>query len=144
MKNAIYKIINSIRQRFVKPKVYAIVLKVKGFQNLSVQSAYSLEEAYAKAKMSISNERIPTITADDINLSKIDMFHHMEIDDLFADFIETEIAEEIVTPELSVLEKKNLLMKLIIDSKDLKLLEENRSIFSESEVKYLTTEINKK
>lgn len=146
MKNAIYKIISSIRQKWVAPRVYGIVLKVKGFQQLSLQSAYSLEEAIIKAKKELLKNKISGVSNYDVDMSKIDMFCHIETEELFADYFENKMTELTEEPknDLTLGEKKNLLMKRIVETKDLKLLEENRSVFSKAEVEYLTGEINKK
>lgn len=150
MKNIIYKIISNIRQKLVAPKVYAIVLKVNNYQYLSLQSAYSLEEAFGKAKKTLADSNA-SLGLPDIELSKIDMFIHSEADDLFADYRDEKLAEVQEVPQtleiaqnVSIPEGKNSLMKKIIDTHDLKLLEENRSKFSEAEVRYLKVQINKK
>jgi len=125
--NPVYKFVASIKSQFIKPKVYALLVKTGSGSFVSLQAAFSLEEAYGYASVEFKKDN-PNWN---INDSKIEIFTHKDIGVLFSQF--TEVSLEETEKE----EDRNQLMQRIIDSKDRKLLEKNKSTFSKEELRYL-------
>jgi hypothetical protein len=136
------KFIQSIKTKLMKPKVYALVLEGGSYSFLSLQSAYSLEEAFGFAK-----EEWKSQNPDKTNIEmRIRLFTHAELEKLFGKFITTEIKESGDTdPKAdSSPENKAVLMKKIVDTQDKELLRASKNILSEAEFKYLSSRLNKK
>lgn len=141
--NSFMKFIQSIKTRIMKPKVYALVLDIGTSTFLSLQSAYSLEEAYGFAREEWRKQN-PLRANEE---AKIKLFDHRELDVLFGRFITTEIKEvgEKDDPKVDSLpENRAVLMKQIVDLKDEKLLKASKSVLSDAEFKYLSDLLKKK
>ena len=127
----LYEYITSIKEKLVKPKVYALVLTDGKKRFLWQVAAYSLEEAYGEAKKKLQSMQ----PADDVGKFKIDLFTHDEVDKLFLGFVSKEMKEN-----KNPIEE---LMKVIIEKKDKKMFEENKSSFSEPQIKFIEDKLKK-
>lgn len=160
----------------VPKRIYGLVLETRGTAFLSVQSAFSLEEAifYAKLEYEKTNpsKKGGTLLEARVSLFATKTIEEMEqfkdtigdesvsspiledrpsidktsdaIGDLFDAFDKMTpkhlkaipTIDEVPEP-ITPVEIKNRLMASIIKNKDMKLLNENKSEFTESELKYL-------
>lgn len=132
MKNSLFQFIDQLKSQVIKPKVYAIVLRVSGMQYLSMQAAFSLEEAFAVAKDSFKRDNPNVSMTQGVTL---EMFVQGELMEIFSSFLTAKVKKEEGD--------KNTLMKQIVESKDLKLFQENKALFTENEQKYLQAELRK-
>jgi hypothetical protein len=150
----------------IEPKVYALLLKSPETIFLSVQYAYSLEEAFVLSKLEFEKHN-PTRTgfSNPLMGAEIGLFTIKTIRELMetnrppltntTKKVENVIPSPVATamgPEPAEVKKikllptqaeKNILMKEIIDKKDLKKFRENKDVFSEVEVKYIRGELRK-
>lgn len=131
MKNSLFQFIDQLKSQVIKPKVYGIVLRVNAMQYLSMQAAFSLEEAFGIAKENFKRDN-PTVSMASVVL---EMFVQGELIEIFSPFLTAKVQKEE--------SDKNTLMKQIIDGKDLKLFQEHKALFTENEQKYLQAEIRK-
>lgn len=149
MMDGLSRFISNLKSKWMKPRVYALIMKVGNQTVLMIEAAYSLEEAYGYAKRDFKKQN----PGADISESHIFLFTYEEVGKLFERFMEKDLEPEppIPPPEpekkkpepvkLEVLGEKSQMMKRIIEGKDRKLLEENRSSFSEAELRYLEDRI---
>jgi len=152
---------NLPNQILVQRKIYGIMLEARDVAFLSIQTAFSLEEAYIAAKFEFEKQN-PNKKGihNPLNGSKIGLFtvkplselmgpNDMEVINHIAEEeamkkIETPKEEEIikafeetadkkveVKPTLE--EEKNILMKQIIDNKDVKMFNKVKRFFSKTE-----------
>lgn len=131
MKNEVFRLVDNLRSRIQKPKIFSMVLNSGQFSHLSQQAAFSLEEAFGYAREEFVAQN-PNANPGNMN---IQMFIQSETTALFSRFLDIKFVEDE--------EDKNGLMKRIIDNKDAQLLEENKTKFSENELRYLLTELKK-
>lgn len=122
----------------IAPKVYAMLIKTKFGNFLWMEAAYSLETAFGQAKMQLSRLH-PDI---DFGVSKIELFNHETIESLFSRSSDLNLSGSATVipqrkPRQTQQEKVSALMKQIIENKDWKLLEENRSIFTKPQIQFL-------
>lgn len=122
------KLLETLRSKVMKPKVYALVLVPK--QNDSKQilwmcTAYSLDEALKTSREAI-REKYPKE-----NFKKLDMFICKEFDELMQGFVSVKQSKKNEETEV------DFLMRQIIEEKDSQLLDDNRDKFSTAQLKYL-------
>lgn len=155
----------------VEPQIYSILLEGKGVMFMSMQFAYSLEDAFSMAQNEFLKQN--PINATIMQGATIKLFAIKTIDQLFFEAniskglvpslpkfekeldnlkkefnqITTPMLEEI-TPVQEVKEvvkevvlTKNELMKKIIDDKDQKLLKISKNIFTKNEMLFLKQKI---
>lgn len=131
-KNSLFQFIDELKSQVVKPKVYSMVLRCGTVQYLTLQAAFNLEDAFAFARLSFQKDN------PNVNISAgltMEMFVQSEMFPLFDNFLSTKVKKEEGD--------KNLLMKQIIEEKNLLLFKENKELFTANEQKYLMTEIRK-
>lgn len=143
----IQQILDTVKSKYVKPRVYAIVGKCKQGSFLMLETAHDMETAYSQGKLKFQKQN-PHWNMSEV---KVDMFTHAEFADLLKDL--TDIPFDFVPqaspppPVVQVVqgvEDKNSLMARIVKEKNGGLLEEQKSLFSEAEYKYLSDKIKSK
>jgi len=160
---SILDLITKLVSKNMKPKVYSVNIWVGTQSFLNLVVAYSLEEAFALTKAEFK-KFYPAI---DMKVVELKQFCCAEPDALFQKHFDqeqgkveaplnaqvvsalpTKVGESVAEVAKPVVAEKpvdkNVLMKQILDSGDLKSLEEKKSQFSEAEFQYLVAEINKK
>lgn len=125
--------ISKLKQRTIKPKMYAVVLQYGNQQKLHICAAYSLDDAWVDAKKTLSKELNGVLPS----AMTVVMWASRDLNDLFSEFM-----DERVVPVTSPGDTKTDLMKRIVDTKDSKLFEESRHLFSEYELKYLEEKLD--
>lgn len=152
----------------VEPKIYGMLLEFPETNFLSVQIAYSLEEAFIKAKDEMEILERTMFKKGPLNQTfghaKISLFSCKTIEELekgsFNYIQENYIPEEQIKKTIDTIqsfkerkskvvpkkrksksEEKNKLMKQIIDNKDEILLKENSSLFTKAEIDYIKEHI---
>lgn len=146
-------------------KVYALLIEARDAIFLSAQYATSLEQALAQAKKEyqrinhlpdmtgLDGAKIGLFTIKTVNelvdenknfkedLSKLEGILPMVVNPIPINktkiTINPEIEQLIEASKKDTPENKNKLMKKIINSKDFKMFEENKELFSKNEVKYI-------
>jgi len=167
--------------RVMQPKVYSLILEGQNTIFLSIQYAYTLEEAFLKAKQEFLKQNSSSKGAEEVlGGAKINLFTIKSLEELVqgTDFpnkkkdassvvIQRNIGnleEELATVALKKLNNilmskppigkvlgaiknermdKNQMMQMILDTKDKKLFEKNKGLFSVSEQKYLKARLKK-
>lgn len=153
-------------------KVYGMVLEVGEVLFLSIQFANSLEEAFNQARLEFQRLNPPKPGTHELLLNaKIGLFvfkgtgemvlenekYRFRKIERVAKLHQKAAAKEDKQKELPVeypkpekiqqldpQEAKNMIMKIIIDKKDKKMFQKNKSLFNENEAKYLLAQIGKK
>jgi len=164
-------------EKLIKRKIYALLLESNKFTYLSIQYAFTLEEAAALAKKEFEKENPQRRSPFDADVVKIGLYTTKNVDelnttqelkntnsamvgtrersikampdiedlfDMFEDSdvevisgpIPKELLRDVPTP-LTPEEERNLLIKKIIDNKDLELFELNKDKLSLNEKKYI-------
>lgn len=131
----------------ISPKIYALLIEGKGSMFLSVQYAYTLEDAFSMAQ----NEFLQQAPANSlvmqgatIKLFAIKALNQMVLQEQKPKEIIPEVSEPkviVITKEEGGALSKNDLMKLIIEKKDVKLLKSSKGILTESEFKFLKNKL---
>lgn len=136
--------VTKLKKMFTDPQVYAVVFKnSKGRELLYLDSGYSLEEIYGKFV-----EQLPVSDRNEgwspylwqIKGFKLLMEQFQEPEAQPTIEIKDEETDEIV----AVTPDKKEMIKIILKNKDKVLLEVNKSMFSELEIKYLEDRINER
>lgn len=129
----LYQWFLSLRKKTVEPMVYAVVFRSsRGGERLFLTADYMLDDIYPRF--------IETLTEPERAQDwKPLMWQSESFLRLAAPFSDQKLANVTSKQEAS----KNELMQKIVSSKDKKLFEKNRELFTEMEVKYLEAEINK-
>lgn len=145
-----------MQSKLIEAKVYAILMETSKISYLSAQMAHSLEEAASKAtkefykinKQLINEESSPEIkigmytirTIEELETGKLKLAvkeDSKEFDSLLNEFKEV-LDEPKKEPRVeTAVEKKNRLMKTIIDTRDKFMLEANKENLTKEEYKYL-------
>lgn len=151
-------------------KLYGMLLEIKDTYFLSMQYAKSLEDAINQAKLEFIKINPPVPGAENSLIGlKLGLYTIKTIDTLMHEsktydfkrlrkvpltqpkpIIMDESVKEpsleapIKKIEISPAEIKNMIMKEIMDKKDMKMLEQNKNIFNDNEVKYMKGHIKKK
>lgn len=137
-----------VKKKDVELKVYAMLIKPQSGVFLWLEAAYSLENAFHQAKTQLTKLH-PHI---DFSVSKIELFNHETVESLFSrsrdavlsdkkpDVAKPKMPASALTPE----QKVSVLMKQIIENKDWNLLEENRSNFTQAQVRFLEDKLKQK
>lgn len=140
---------NELKEKSVKPKVYAVVLETEGMNRmvrLDMVVAYSLDEAFIITRNNASEDNrslgkgaqywIPVLWA---NMSIED------IADSNCDFLKKYESKKIILikKDDKKIEPKDELMKKIIKDRDLFFIEKNKKDFTDLEIKFMKDEISK-
>lgn len=129
----LYQWFLSLRKKTVEPMVYAVVFRSsRGGERLFLTADYMLDDIYPRF--------IETLTEQERMQDWKPMMWQSETFLRLAAPYSDQKLHDVTTPEQV---SKNQLMQKIVASKDKKLFEKNRDLFTEVEVKYLETEINK-
>jgi hypothetical protein len=150
------KIIQGLRNRVVPPRVYALVVTFPEGTYLSLQSAYSLEEAFGLAKKELATRK-PTLNATLFSIGQFDVKDFGSLSERFIESPEIQpgvaVAREIpaVSPvaspppaeKHSVFDKLEV-MKTIVEKKDKELYESNKLGFTDPEKQYLEEKLGYK
>lgn len=158
------------QNKVAEPKVYALMLEYPDSNYLSVQCAYSLEEAFVLSKIEFEEiqrnvlagtNKVLTLVSPKLGLFSSKTLNEInnapELIDILKQSGElreikpiTPLIEKVVEPVKDKIEIKkdpikikNTLMKKIIKSKDLNLLKENKDNLTKSEVLFIKDEIKK-
>lgn len=144
--------------RTIEPKVFALLIETRETTFLSLQYTYSLEEAFALAKLEFESQENINLPPGSLLGAKIGLFAIKPLKVLTADpdllkkkievikgmkkITETLIenitsAVEVVRPESPETTIKNDLMNKIVKNKDRALYEEKKSTFNEFECAYI-------
>lgn len=141
--------------RTIEPKVFALLIESRETTFLSVQYAYSLEEAYAMAKIEFESQENLPLPPGVTQGSKISLFAIKPLKVLIADADLLKKKMEVIKGMNKLAETlmenvtgvnkaenpetiaKNDLMNKIIKGKDRALYEEKKATFSECEREYL-------
>jgi len=131
--NTLQKINLSIKQRNIKPNVYAIELTCREFAYLYLTSAYSLEKAIASARKQIAKEfsSLSTFPTE----WKVQKYVYSALEDLISQNSLINITSGSQKPN------KNQLMKHIIEEKNTNLFNENIKLFTTAEKRMLIAKL---
>lgn len=156
----LYKMINGLKTKVMKPRVYAMVIWFTGSSHIALQAAYSLEEAFVQAKEEI-HRKFPQVPLEDV---KIGVFDNKSVDDLLAPYLEgqsTSVALEAARPQptphpVQILKSQDKpmptphpeaptepefdkldVMRKVVAKKDKALYEQHKGSFTENERSYL-------
>jgi hypothetical protein len=125
------KLISTIKKKIISPRIYAIELLCRQYTHLTIQIAYTFEEAF-----SIALKNLKETLQDRYDRNAVVLGKYVSKD------IHTAITE---STELVMLEDeigdKNVLMRKILETKNVELYHENLSIFTESEKKLLNEKL---
>lgn len=128
----LYQWFLSLRKKTVEPMVYAVVFRSsRNGERLFLTADYMLDDVYPRFIETLTEEE----RRQDWKPLMWQSETFMRLASPFADQKLTDVSPEQVS--------KNMLMQKIVASKDKKLFEKNKELFTEVEVKYLETEINK-
>lgn len=148
----------------MEPKVYGLILESPETMFLSIQYAYSLEEAIVLAKIEYEKQNptklglLSTFMGAKLGLFTIKSIKELTAEKKMEDVIKSvnvvpaplTATEAVHSNEKTGAEKikllltekqKNELMKEIIDKKDRDLFKKNLNVFSGSEIKYLKNQL---
>lgn len=155
-------------EKRIKPKVFALLIEFMESSFLSIQYAYSLEEAFLMAKLEFEkeNSKLGLAPLSSLLGAKVGLFVIKRFDDLvyekpkiprLPDLREVKKAfDEFSTPVMpvlpipnnkSIVEKKpsltakNTLMKEIVEKKDFEKFNQNKNLFTKAERKYIEEKI---
>ena len=140
---------NNNVKKLIEPKVYGLILESPETVFLSVQCAYSLEEAFMLAKLefekqnSIGQGYMNPLIGAKIGLFTVKTFGELNaVSSLLKTSSVEHMMVEIVFPKPTLTEKeKNLLMREIIAKKDRALFQKNLRVFNQTEIKYLEDQL---
>lgn len=152
-----FKLIEGLKEKLVKPRVYSLLLKFPNASFMHISAAYSLEDAFSNAKQEFA-KKFPNIPLVDMSIS---LFDHKSFEDLVEPFTgrlrERAAAPQVhrapsqMTPvaptppkEMHPVFDKLKIMQEIVKTKDKALLELHRKDLSENEQKYLEDKIKSK
>jgi hypothetical protein len=148
------------------PSIYSLILEGKGITFLSIQFAYSLEDAFSMAQNEFIRQN-PKASPEVMQGARINLFAIKTIDQLFAKtkIIEKESEPGVLLPGQAIKVQvpvrrsrikegpkevikevsltKNELMHKIINDKDFKLLKISTNIFTKAEIKFLKEKLKK-
>jgi hypothetical protein len=113
--------------------MYAILLRIGQTQYLSLIAAFSLEDALVGAKDAFVRDN-PNVNLSETGI-QLELYSHSEMIEMFSPFLSAKVQKEEGD--------KNTLMKQIVETKDAKLFQENKALFTQNEQRYLRAEINK-
>lgn len=133
-------------------KIYSLIIEGKEYTFLSTQLARSLEEAFAFAKNDFIRKN-PNLEERMLG-AKIGLFEIKELSELF---FESGFAKENIFQKVKADNKegekletknkdnpndqKNKFLKFIIDSKSTEILNKNKNLFTDNEIKYVQDKI---
>ena len=150
--------------KLIEPKVYALLLEYPESSFLSIQPAYSLEDAFVLAKLEYEELRLGNLELrmeERKALPKLSLFTARTLKELSSvpDLLGLqkslkksednlirrqklfEVESQVATPKVNENKKEmsenNILMKKIIDNKDKNLFVQNKKKFSVAEIKYI-------
>ena len=89
-------------------KIYSLILEAKETIFLSIQLAYSLDEAYVQAKLEFIRTNPPSLDNSQINGSKIWLFSSKTVEELNKETEEASILHTEITKKLDILKKMDI------------------------------------
>lgn len=121
-----------LKRKIVMPKVYAVEMKTSNKSILWMGVAYSLEEAIRKAR----NMALKEYTSTRMGHWSVGKYTYESLETLVVAGCDLQLKPE------ETWETKDVLMKKIIDTKDKKLFDANRSRFTTTELQLLQDKLN--
>ena len=149
---------NTSTRKIVEPKIYGLLLESPETVFLSVQCAYSLEDAIVLAKLEFEKQNSVKLGGilNPLIGAKVGLYAIKTVKELLEKNDPVEKVKDLeVTPSVAPNEKtgaekikllltekeKNLLMKEIVVKKDMELFKKNHKMFSNTEIKYLKAQL---
>jgi hypothetical protein len=134
--------IQKLATKEMEPKIYAIFLEANNGEGITQVVAYSLEEAIKKAKQ----EALINITNCDVRSINAKHWNIMSMGELKDQIFKVEISDvKKVGPRNSngpVRDKANDIMKQIINTGNLELLEKNKKKLTKGEISYVKDKLS--
>lgn len=105
------------KEKTIKPKIYSLLLESRDTTVLSMQKAYSLEEAFMLAKLEFENQNPAQVgILNPLIGAKIGLFTIKSIDDLLSDKPALDISKPNDELEAALLNLKNIPKRLAVTS----------------------------
>lgn len=130
------KLIASLKKKIVSPRIYAIEMISGAHTYLYLSVAHTFEEAFSKCLKQLKERFDKQNKVFDRATVAMGKYISIDLEEAITECIEFSIENNITD--------KNILMKKIIDTKDVELFHENLTIFTEHEKTLINEKLTSK
>jgi len=129
------ELVQRLRRKVFKPKVYALSLEFAGIHTLVVRAGYRLEDVVKEGRQVFYDEIIKGgVKCPSAECISLGMYVDLEIEELFESMIDTDVR----------LLDKNVLMERIVTSHDTALYNSSKDKFTKAEAQYIEEKLTEK